>query len=201
MKQLAFTTFAVLREPYGHPLSDEFAVRVDSVFAQAETSPGFVARAKEVVVDDKLSDFERNWGKWGRFAAPRFYSGGTTAYTDARASTISVWTSIEAAFAFSYSGLHLEALKARHRWFEKPQWPSYALWWIDQGHIPSWSEAASKIEYLHDNGPSPLAFSFGNSFGVDGAPYTIDRGRRQKFVSGYVTGSDDDSDTTSGSPA
>jgi hypothetical protein len=39
-----------------------------------------------------------------------------------------------------------------------------ALWWIPEGHIPSVEVAKEKLEYLQDNGPSDIAFTFANSF-------------------------------------
>jgi hypothetical protein len=172
--KLAFTTFAIMKGPYGDEVVHGFEALTPAVFRHAEAAAGFVARAKETDSENGLSNFERDWGAWGRFAAPRFYGGGTTLATDSRASTLSLWTGIEAVRAFAYSGLHSRALAQREKWFRKSAWPTYAMWWVADGTIPTWAEACRRLEHLHDHGPTPHAFDFARLFGPDGAPY--DRG-------------------------
>ena len=170
--RIAFTTFAILQQPYGHPKVQEFDDRTPIVFQEAEDSPGFIARAKEVS-GSELSNFERDWGAWGRFAVPRFYTYGRETETDQRASTLSIWQDLPSVFQFVYSGLHVEAFKKRAEWFLKPQWPSYAIWWIGDDHVPQWEEACRKLEQLHDHGPSPEVFDFKKCFDETGAPVKV----------------------------
>jgi hypothetical protein len=177
--RVAFTTFAILLEPYGHARVQEFDDRTPHVFRAAEESPGFVARAVEL---DQLggSNFTRDWGAWGAFDVPRFYTLGREAGNDQRASTLSVWRDLQSVFDFVYSGLHLSALKERESWFKKPEWPTYACWWIDDAHIPTWREACNKLEHLHDHGASPHAFDFRTCFDAAGRPATLKR----SFIAG-----------------
>ncbi|OKK03486.1 hypothetical protein AMK26_18525 [Streptomyces sp. CB03234] len=170
MPRIAFTTFNILKEPYGHPVVQEFDDRTPSTFLEAEQSPGFIDRA--VAVDDRedLTNFERDWGQWGAFAVPRFYTGGRTAGTDSRASTLSLWKDIESVFSFSYSGVHRDALRKRHEWFVKPECPSYAMWWVGDDTVPTWEDACRRIEHLHDHGPTPESFTFHHPFTPDGEP-------------------------------
>jgi Domain of unknown function (DUF3291) len=170
--RIAFTTFAILQQPYGHPGVQEFDDRTPDVFLEAEGSPGFVARAKEIS-GKELSNFERDWGEWGRFAVPRFYTFGRETHTDQRASTLSIWIDLQSVFQFVYNGLHLEALKRRTQWFLKPEWPSYAVWWISEDHIPQWEEACRNLEQLHDMGPSASVFDFKNCFDEMGNPVKL----------------------------
>jgi hypothetical protein len=165
--RVAFTTFAVLKQPYGHPAVQEFDDRTPDVFKEAEGSPGFIDRAKEVS-GSELSNFERDWGAWGRFCVPRFYQLGRETDTDQRASTISLWKDLPSVFSFVYKGLHLEAFKKRSQWFVKPEWPSYAIWWVDDQHTPEWQEACQKLEQLHDEGASASVFDFKNPFDENG---------------------------------
>jgi len=116
----------------------------------------------------ELSNFARDWGQWGKFAVPRFYTLGRETETDQRASTLSVWEDLGSVLRFVYSGLHLEALKKRSEWFLKPQWPTYALWWIPDDCIPTWQEACKKLERLHDEGASPEVFDFKTCFDASG---------------------------------
>jgi hypothetical protein len=170
--RVAFTTFAILQQPYGHPAVQEFDDRTPDVFKEAEGSPGFIARAKEVS-GSELSNFERDWGPWGRFCVPRFYTLGRETDTDQRASTLSIWRDLPSVFQFVYGGLHLEAFRKRAQWFLKPEWPTYAIWWIGEDHTPQWSEACQKLEQLHDHGPSPSVFDFKACFDESGKPVNI----------------------------
>ena len=185
--RVAFTTFAVLKQPYGHPEVQEFDDRTPDVFSEAENSPGFIARAKEVS-GSELSNFERDWGAWGPFCVPRFYRFGRDTHTDQRASTISLWEDLPSVFNFVYSGLHLEAFKRRSQWFMKPEWPSYAMWWVADDHVPQWQEACEKLEQLHDQGASPRVFDFKNAFDEFGNPINIQSLRKPKEPQSQAAG-------------
>ncbi|WP_158885962.1 DUF3291 domain-containing protein [Amycolatopsis anabasis] len=167
---VAFTTCAYLKEPYGHPSIDSFDELTELVYAEAEGSPGFIARADYVDDNVEASDFDRDWGVWGPLATPRFYAGGTTATTYSAAQTLSLWRDLESVRRFVYSGLHLHALKNRHTWFRKSNVPTYAIWWVSAGTIPTWTEAGQRIELLADLGPTPTAFDLRAAFDAEGAP-------------------------------
>jgi heme-degrading monooxygenase HmoA len=164
MPRLALTTFAIMKRPYGDPMIAGFEERTPAVFLAAENAPGFIMRAKERDNKIELTNFERDWGEWGKFTVPRFYDGGFETASDTRASTLSLWESIEAVRQFAFSGLHKEALARRQVWFRSPQWPTYAMWWVGDSTVPTWTEACRRLEYLHDNGPSEYAFSFHKIF-------------------------------------
>ncbi|SNR74575.1 DUF3291 domain-containing protein [Puniceibacterium sediminis] len=164
MPRLAFTTFAIMKKPYGDPVVHGFEALTPAVFRKAEESAGFIARAREIDDRDELTNFERDWGPWGKFAVPRFYDGGFETAQDTRASTVSLWASVDAVRQFAYSGLHQRALQQREKWFRKPAWPTYAMWWVDDAHTPSWGEACQRLEHLHDYGPSAYAFDFSQVF-------------------------------------
>jgi hypothetical protein len=161
---IAFATCAYLQEPYGHPIVDAFDALTELVFAEAEKSPGFVARADYCDARAELSDFERDWGVWGKFAAPRFYSDGTAAGQYSAAQTLSVWDSVRSVRNFVYSGLHTQAVKNRHAWFRRVRVPTYVMWWLPPGQLPTWEEGARRIEWLADNGPTPAAFDLRVAF-------------------------------------
>jgi len=173
MSRVAFTTFAILKKPYGNPEVQEYDDLTPAAFEVAENSPGFIIRAKEHPDQSHLSNFVRDWGDWGRFDVPRFYTGGRTTETDSRASTLSLWHDVESIFSFVYTGLHRGILRRRHEWFLKPEWPSYAMWWVSDDTIPTWSDACHRLEQLYDNGPSPVAFNFRQPFTPDGTPARV----------------------------
>ncbi|MEY9839841.1 DUF3291 domain-containing protein [Streptacidiphilus sp. EB103A] len=175
MSRIAFTTFAILTKPYGNSEVQEFDDLTPPTFEQAENSAGFVARAKEAAEQGHLTNFERDWGQWGRFEVPRFYTGGRTGDTDSRASTLSLWQDLESVSAFVYAGLHRSTLSRRHEWFLKPEWPTYAAWWVADDEVPTWSDACSRLEHLHDHGSSPVSFTFRQPFAADGTPTQLRR--------------------------
>jgi len=131
-----------------------------------------LARAKERS-GSELSNFERDWGEWGEFCVPRFYELGRDSRTDQRASTISLWRDLASVYRFVYAGLHLEAFKKRSEWFLAPRWPTYAIWWIADDHVPTWSEACKKLEQLHDEGATPSCFDFKHCFDQFGSPLAL----------------------------
>lgn len=164
MSNLAFTTFAIMKAPYGQPEVKGFEDLTGPSFRQAERSEGFLARATEIDDNPDLTNFERDWGAWGEFRVPRFYDGGFDTASDTRASTLSLWRSIAAVRSFVYSGFHKQALVGRKEWFRAPNWPTYAMWWVAEGSIPTWSDAVARLELLHDRGPTPQAFTFRTPF-------------------------------------
>ena len=170
MARLAFTTFAIMKAAYGNAVVHGFEALTPGVFRRAEQAPGFIDRARPVDDHEHLHNFDRDWGAWGRFSVPRFYDGGFETATDTRASTLSLWESVEAVRQFAYSGLHNTALRQREKWFRPPEWPTYAAWWVDDGYVPTWEEACRRLERLHDHGPTPEAFDLRNPFDSSGHP-------------------------------
>ena len=77
--------------------------------------------------------------------------------------------------AFSYNGVHADALKHGRNWNVKPSWPPLVLWWVTEHRVPDWPDGAERLEYLHDHGASPRAFTFKQPFAADGQAYAIDR--------------------------
>jgi hypothetical protein len=173
MPRVAFTTFAILKKPYGNPEVQGYDDLTPDAFEAAEDSPGFIARAKEDAEESHLSNFVRHWGEWGKFDVPRFYTGGRTTETDSRASTLSLWTDVQSIFSFVYTGLHRDILRRRQEWFLKPEWPGYAMWWVSDDTIPTWSDACHRLEHLHDNGSTPDSFGFRRPFASDGTPVRL----------------------------
>ena len=80
---------------------------------------------------------------------------------------MTVWDSIDALFAFTYKSEHVEFFRRRREWFEKMDIPYLAMWWVPAGHRPTPREARDKLEYLHQHGPTPLAFTFKQRFTVE----------------------------------
>jgi hypothetical protein len=165
--RVALYTFGVFREPSADPVNAGFHDRNDLNFAAAEASHGFIARAG---YDDEPSP----WGLWGAKLYPEFYEERGDGWSPA---TLSLWEDLESPYAFSYSGIHAEALKHGRSWFVKPRWPPYALWWVAGDHVPHWEEAVLRHKHLHVHGPTPYAFDFKIEFGPDGNTRRMNRDR------------------------
>ncbi len=138
-RHLAQANVARMRAPLEDPVMQGFVDRLDPLNEIADNTPGFVWRyqteagnATEVrVFDDELVLFN-----------------------------MSVWESVEALEAHVYKSNHIEAVRKRTEWFEKPTRSPFVLWWIEAGHIPTVEEAKDRLEKLWHDGPSEQAFTF-----------------------------------------
>lgn len=169
--RVALYTFGIFRRPSADPVNDSFHARNDSNLAAVALSDGFIARSGY--------DGDPGPASWGPAAYPRFHTGSDPHSP----STLSLWRDLESPLAFTYSGIHAEALAHGRDWFlkpvlsplQKPAWPPYVLWWVAGDHVPDWHEAVERHEYLHDHGPSPRAFDWKTTFDAQGQPTVIDR--------------------------
>lgn len=154
-----------------------FMLREPLNFAAAERAAGFVGRSGYRGVPGKRS--------WGPQVFPRFIKGSGF---DSGPSSLSLWADIESLMAFTYAGVHAEALKNARNWNTKNDWPPLVLWWVEAGRRPDWAQGASKLERLHDHGPGPDAFSFKQAFTPDGEPAEVDRLRVKRLVEANAPG-------------
>jgi hypothetical protein len=177
---VAFSTCSLLREPYGGEATAEFEELTPEVYRASEAYPGFLERAEPVDARDDLGDPDRDWGKWGRLQVPAFYDGGLTDDTYRGAQTLSLWRDLDSVAGFVYSGVHVAAMRRRHEWFVRPEWPTYVVWWVDDDVTPTWAEAIERLETLHRLGPTPAAFDLRQSFDHSGAPVTNGRAQQHR---------------------
>jgi Domain of unknown function (DUF3291) len=77
---------------------------------------------------------------------------------------MSVWESIEALRAFTYTTAHVHVLKQRRSWFVQLASAHLVLWWVPAGHIPTIDEAMDRLQRLRRDGPTPAAFTFRTPF-------------------------------------
>jgi hypothetical protein len=128
-----------LLAPADSPVVREFMEALDPINAIADADPGFVWRLQ---ADDgnatsiKLTDDEL-------FII-----------------NMSVWRSIEALADFVYRSAHTPYLRRRREWFEKPVEAIHCLWWVEEGHIPTPTEAMERLEHLRAHGSTEHAFTF-----------------------------------------
>ncbi|PHR22306.1 MAG: hypothetical protein COA37_11290 [Hoeflea sp.] len=177
---LAMYNFGQHVAPLDAPEVQGFLRREPLNFAAAEMASGFVGRSGY--------DGEPGPESWGLQVFPRFLEGSRF---DTGPSSLSLWRDIESLMAFSYAGVHAEALKNARNWNAKNDWPPLVLWWIEAGQRPDWTGAAAKLEFLHDHGAGPQAFTFKQPYRPDGAPVEIDRARVKAMVEANAPGQSD----------
>lgn len=163
MARVAFMTFGVLYEPRAHLRSKGFIDRIPANYEVAERCEGFIDR----------SHLDPDTGKhsWGELVCPRFLS---EALHPNVARTLTLWTDLESVFAFSYSGIHAEALRLKKEWFRKTDFPSHVIWWVADDHVPTFIQSTARLEQLYADGPSVEAFNFKRPYDRDGNPTVLD---------------------------
>ncbi len=135
---LAELNIAALRFPLDDPRMIDFTTNLQPINALAERSPGYVWR----LVDDVGLD-----------------ATSLRPFGDNVIINLSVWTSRDALWDYVYRSGHLEFLRRRSDWFERPREGMIVLWWIPAGHRPTIDEALDRLRMLRESGPTPLAFS------------------------------------------
>lgn len=129
------------------PVMEGFVARLDPLNEIADGSAGFIWRyvtedgdtTEAEVFDDELVLFN-----------------------------MSVWESVEALEEYAYQSNHIEAVRQRTKWFERPSRSPFVLWWIEAGHIPTVQEARERFDRLWQDGPSADAFTFRHRFPPSG---------------------------------
>jgi hypothetical protein len=77
---------------------------------------------------------------------------------------LSVWTSIDALYEFTYRSEHKTVFRRRHEWFERLGRPTTVLWWQPAGTVPTAQEALARLDVLTTLGPTQRAFTFKQQF-------------------------------------
>ncbi len=161
---LALYTFGQFAKPADDPANQGFHELNDPILDIVDQAPGLLAR----------SGYASDPGpeSWGEEVYPEFYVERGDGWSPA---TLSLWQDMESLFAFTYFGLHAEALKRGHEWFEKPTWPPLVMWWHAGSENPTWAEGVMRHKHLHTNGSTPFAFTFKQPFDEDGASTKLDK--------------------------
>lgn len=151
--QLAQVNIALLRAPLDAPQLADFVAALDPVNASADAAPGFVWRLQ---TEDGNATAIRAF-EW---------AGGDSAGIIVN---MSVWNSIEELANWVYGDLHRAVLRRRRDWFHRVSESTVALWWVPEGHRPTTDEAEGRVRHLRSHGPTPLAFTFRQTFDPPGA--------------------------------
>lgn len=140
---LAQINIGRLIAPIDDPRIAEFVAQLEPINALADRAPGFVWRLQSA-------------------------SGNATdiAYSDDPFIIVnmSVWESLEALRNFAYKSDHARVLGDRAKWFARMDKPSYCLWWIPAGRIPTVLEGRERLEHYQQHGATPHSFWFSQHF-------------------------------------
>ncbi|WP_329792510.1 DUF3291 domain-containing protein [Lentzea sp. DG1S-22] len=147
--QLAQANISTGRWPFDHWRMRGFASRIDVIDGLAREAPGFVWRPSPEAV---MSDLVR----LGLDPMREAYN-------------LSVWESVESLWAFTFGGVHLDAVKRSARWFE-PDSAFDVMWWVPAGHRPTTEEGLAKLALVKEAGPTPEGFTFRKRFPPPGLP-------------------------------
>ncbi|MDR6900980.1 DUF3291 domain-containing protein [Rhizobium miluonense] len=170
-QHLAVYNFGLHVEAYESPAVEGFRLREAANFEAAARAHGFIGRSGYAG--------EPGTACWGEQVFPRFIEGSGF---QTAPSSLSLWADIESLMAFTYSGVHADALKHGRHWNVRQSWPPLVLWWVEAGAVPWWQDGVERLEHLHDYGAGPRAFSFKQPYGSDGQPLEIDRSRIKEIV-------------------
>jgi Domain of unknown function (DUF3291) len=177
---LAIYNFGLHVAPSGDSAIAGFVNREPLNFEAAARAEGYIDRSGY--------DGEPGPQSWGVQIFPRFIEG--SGFTSGP-SSLSLWADPESLLAFSYSGVHAEALKNARAWNVKQQWPPLVLFWVKAGEKPQWCQGVERLEYLADHGPTAFAFTFKQPFYPDGTLYQIDRARVKTIAARNIEGQQD----------
>lgn len=145
---VAQVNIARMNAPLDDPLMAGFVAQLDDINALADRSPGFVWRLQS---------------SQGNATYLRPYDDDRILFN------LSVWQTIDHLKQYVYRSAHAELLRQRRAWFEKFAGTYVALWWVPASHTPSVDEAKKRLEHLAVHGPTPLAFTFKQTFPADEA--------------------------------
>ncbi len=143
--ELAQVNIGRLVAPVDSPLIADFMEALDPINALADTSPGFIWR---------LQTTDGNATSIHSFDDELIISN------------MSVWASIGALRAFTYTSAHTGVMRRRREWFAVYETAYMALWWVPAGHRPAIDEAKERLAALDRDGPTPFAFTFRTPFGA-----------------------------------
>ncbi len=116
------------RSPIDDPQIAGFVNQLDEINALADRAPGFVWRL-EVRIPGQMPRTSRTTTIHSSSSICRFKE------------------SIGALRSFAYKSDHAKVFRDRAKWFEKMEKPSYCLWWIPAGHIPTVAEGRERLEH------------------------------------------------------
>jgi len=141
---LVQANFAYWKDDVPSIFMQSFIGQANAIHELVEKSPGFVWRySSDDVVDMHVAKI---------FGSKKIIFN------------MSVWHSLEDLKSFSFTGIHLSAMKQKTDWFDEIRGRGSVLWWIDKSKTPTVEQAKEKLDLLAEKGPTVDAFTFGKLF-------------------------------------
>lgn len=140
---LAQVNIARMLAPLTDPIMADFVNNLDRINALADAAAGFVWRLQ---TED------------GDATALRVFED------DRLIVNMSVWTSIEALFDYTYKTDHIAVFRRRKDWFSRLEGHHVVMWWLPAESLPTPEMAREKLAYADQHGITPLAFDFRQRF-------------------------------------
>lgn len=155
---LAQINVARMLAPLDSKIMKDFVNNLDRINQLAEKSEGFIWRLIEDNNESAVMVFK----------------------DDQIVVNMSVWTSIETLFNFTYKSAHKDIFKRRKEWFSAMKEMHMACWYVPEGKYPSAQEAKDRLDYLNKFGESPYAFTLKSNFSPkEASEYKLET-RKQK---------------------
>jgi Domain of unknown function (DUF3291) len=73
---------------------------------------------------------------------------------------LTVWETVEDLDRFVWKTIHKQFFNRRTEWFLESSEPSFVMWWVAPGRIPSIDEAADRLTSLRSAGESEQCFGW-----------------------------------------
>jgi hypothetical protein len=162
--KLALYTFGQFAARSEDAVNQGFHDRNDPVLAEVDRAEGLIGRSGYAGEPGPES--------WGLQVFPKAWQDNGDGWAP---STLSLWQDLESVLAFTYGGLHREALAKGRDWFRKGDWPPLVLWWTTEQ--PDWAEGVRRYDLLCAEGASAQAFGFGQAYDAAEGVYVPDRAR------------------------
>ena len=116
-----------------------FVNRLDAVNAVADRSEGFVWRLQE---------------ESGNALEIQAFDDPTLIIN------MSVWETPEHLEHFVWNTVHKQVYRRKAEWFKALAEHHFAMWWVEEGHVPTLAEARGKLEHLARHGDTDEAFGW-----------------------------------------
>ena len=139
---IAVHTYGLLHAAPGNPEVQGFVDGVQTVFALAERSDGFIWRFNRLLSEEAQAEYE------------------SYASDPAVVITLSVWETVEKLKHYVFSTLHGKFYERKSEWFTVPNAPMMTLWNVDPKDRPTVAEAKERLQHLRTHGPTLHAFDW-----------------------------------------
>jgi hypothetical protein len=73
---------------------------------------------------------------------------------------LTVWENAETLEKYVWQTVHKRIYNQKGKWFEMPKDAHFVMWAVEEGRIPTLTEAFERLEHLKRNGSSDYAYAW-----------------------------------------